>query len=150
MPVQNRYSVERASTPEAIEDALQIRFDVFIKEQGVSPSVESDEYDAIDPHWLVRDENGFPIATARMTDKGEGLGKVERVAVLDTYRKQGIGRLLMAQIETDARSNGFTRLLVHVQTHCQGFYEKLGYQVTDAEIFHEDDIPHIKMGKSLI
>jgi predicted GNAT family N-acyltransferase len=150
MPVQNRYTVEPVLTDDDKEEALAIRFEVFVKEQGVSPDIESDEYDAISPHWLVRDENGAPIATARMTDKGMGLGKIERVAVVDTHRSQGIGKLLIEAIEQDAKTKGFTRLLIHAQTHCQGFYTKLGYDVSDPEEFDEDGIQHIRMEKPIL
>jgi len=149
VPTQQLFKVERALTPEAKEEALSIRFDVFIKEQCVSPDVESDEFDAVDPHWLVRTQEGVAIATARVTDKGDGVGKLERVAVLEEYRQHGIGRILVAQIENDAKTMGFTRMVLHGQTHCQGFYEKLGYRVVDPTVFDEDNIPHIKMEKAL-
>ncbi len=149
MPVVNQFTVEQVSTPEAREEALQIRFDVFIKEQRVGPDVESDEYDLIDPHWLVRNEAGAAIATARVTDKGNGLGKLERVAVCEDYRKQGVGRILIQAIERDALKMGFSQFIVHAQTHCIQFYEKLGYHVVDETVFLEDNIPHVLMGHAL-
>lgn len=149
MPVQHRYQIEEVSTPEQLEEALCIRFDVFIKEQGVSPETESDEYDAIDPHWLVRNEEGEAIATARVTDRGNGMGKLERVCVLDVYRDHGIGKLLLTRIEEDLRAKGFAGMEVHAQTHCQGFYEKQGFMVKMPEVFYEEEIPHIHMVKAL-
>lgn len=149
MPVRSHYQVERAVTPESVEEALQIRFDVFIKEQGIAPDRESDELDAVNSHWLVRDESGYPVATARMIDQGDGVGKIERIAVIKPCRNQGIGRMLLEQMERDAKTIGFERLLIHAQLYCQGFYEKLGYEVTDATLFFEEDIPHIKMEKPI-
>lgn len=149
MPVKDRFTVEPAVSPEDKEEALRIRFEVFVKEQGVSPDVEADEYDEIDPHWLVRDHHGEAIATARLTDKGQGTGKVERVAVMAEYRSQGIGKLLLQQIENYAHQNKFARLVIHSQTQCQGFYEKLGYRMPDPTVFNEDGIPHVRMEKLL-
>lgn len=149
MPVQNQYYVEQALTPETLEEAFQIRFEVFVKEQYIGPDTEGDELDLIDTHWLVRDETGFAIATARLTDRGEGMGKIERIAVLKPYRQQGAGCLLIETVERDAKIKGFSQLLVHVQTHCQAFFQKQGYLVTDPEIFEEDNIPHVRMEKTL-
>ncbi len=149
MSVINQFQVIRALSPEEKEDALTIRFEVFIKEQGVSPDVESDEYDAIDPHWLVLDDLGKPIATARLTDKSNGVGKLERVAILKEYRGMGIGRLIVDAIERDAKAMGFHRIVLHSQTHCQVFYEKSGYVLKDSTVFYEDDIPHVSMSKQL-
>ncbi len=143
------YQVEQASTEEDIQAALKIRFEVFVAEQGVSPEAEADEYDAIDPHWLVKDEHGIPIATARITNKGNGLGKVERVAVLRPYRSQGIGRILLQQIEADAKHMGYQKLMLHGQVQGRGFYEKLGYDAPSETLFEEEGIQHILMEKAL-
>lgn len=149
MPTTCNYTVEKALTPEAREEALQIRFDVFIKEQGVAPDIESDELDAVDCHWLVRDAQGGAIATGRLTDKGNGTGKVERVAVYEAYRGKGVGRLLLEQMETEAKVLGFQRLTIHSQEYCLAFYQKQGFQVIDPTVFYEADLPHIALEKSI-
>lgn len=149
MPATCHYTVEKALTPEAREEALQIRFDVFIKEQGVAPDIESDEFDALDCHWLVRDAQGVAIATGRLTDKGNGQGKVERVAVYEAHRGKGIGRLLLDQIESDAKGLGFHHLTIHSQEYCLAFYQKQGFQVIDPTVFYEADLPHVALEKNL-
>lgn len=147
MTVRQRFRVEEALTPDEMEEALQIRFDVFVKEQGVSPAVEADEFDEVCLHFLVRDDEDEPVGTARLNNKGNGIAKIERVAVIDTHRGRGIGRILIQHLEDQARMMGFRLVVMHSQTHCKGFYEKLGYLLADTEEFDEDGIPHVRMEK---
>ena len=55
-----------------------------------------------------------------------------RVAVLPQYRLQGIGRKLIALVETQARSLGFARVRLAVRvvlTDNRAWYERLGYRL---------------------
>jgi predicted GNAT family N-acyltransferase len=64
-------------------------------------------------------------------------------------RGLGLGRKLVEALEKDALKLGISFIDCHSQVDKRFFYEKLGYQVTDDNIFVEDGIDHIKMGKSL-
>ncbi len=143
------YHIQQAITAEEKAQALQIRFKVFVEEQQVSPEAEADDLDAVAHHWVVRNDRGDMVATARLTDLGDGVGQVGRVAVLKSERGRGIGKILMEQIEQDARQMGFNRLILHGQVQCQTFYEKLGYDVTDPIAFMEENILHVHMAKGL-
>lgn len=149
MPTTCPYTIEKVQTEDAREEALQIRFDVFIKEQGVSPEIEADAQDDDATHWLVRNTEGAAIATARVIDKGDGLAKIGRLAVAEAYRGQGIGRLLVQHIEADVKAQGFRHLRIHSEEYCVAFYQKQGFQVLAPEIFLVADIPHVALIKAL-
>lgn len=80
---QPRFSVSVATTSEEIEDALQLRWRVFVEEQGASPDpdtpdgLESDRFDAHCHHLVVRDlEADVAVGTYRvlMADQAKLLG----------------------------------------------------------------------------
>jgi predicted GNAT family N-acyltransferase len=137
---------------------MQIRFQVFVEEQGVSLEEEVDAFEDQSQHWLVRNGFGQAIATMRFREKTDvpgsygikgRVGKMERVAVLPDYRGAGIGRQLMIHVADAAKKQGFDYVYLHGQVQSQGFYEKLGYVVIDKEPFDEAGILHVKMMKML-
>lgn len=77
--------------------------------------------------------------------------RVRTVFVAVDMHGRGIGRTLMAEIETHARENGVSRLYLHAGLSAQGFYERLGYDVIQ-RVERELEgipIPDIKMEKVL-
>ena len=129
-----------------LEIAFDIRIKVFVKEQGVPLEDEIDEHENSAKHVLVY-YNDTPVGTGRLRVT-EGTAKLERICVLDSYRKYGLGKLIIEELEQIALKEGLTKSKLHGQTHAQNFYEKLGYKKASSE-FMEDGIPHILMTKNL-
>lgn len=129
------------------EDALAVRHEVFVEEQGVDEDLEVDEHEDDAVHFVAYDD-GQPVGAARLRELADGVGKVERVAVLNARRDEGIGRRLMAKLEDRAADLDFATLKLHSQTHAAGFYDRLGYD-RQGEEFEEAGIPHVEMRKSL-
>ncbi|MFC4544023.1 GNAT family N-acetyltransferase [Halosolutus amylolyticus] len=128
-------------------DAFDVRQTVFVEEQGVDEAIEYDEHEDEAVHFVAYDD-GQPIGAARLREPNPGLGKVERVAVLESRREEGIGRELMAAVEDAARDRDLTELKLHSQTRAAAFYRRLGYERRGEE-FEEAGIPHVEMRKSL-
>ncbi|MFJ8066282.1 GNAT family N-acetyltransferase [Psychrobacillus sp. NPDC096426] len=132
-----------------LQKAFHIRKEVFVKEQGVPVDAEFDEFDTLDgqcEHILVNYEEQ-PVGTGRLR-LVDGLGKLERICILEPYRKFGLGKVIVNALEEIAIGKGLSKVKLHGQTHAEGFYEKLGYQ-TSSDVFIEDGIPHIIMMKTL-
>ncbi|HZP83670.1 MAG TPA: GNAT family N-acetyltransferase [Chthonomonadaceae bacterium] len=148
------YQAALVTTPEEREAVFALRRVVFVEEQAVPAEEELDVFDLTATHFLVRDTRlppGDPsgiVATARLVDKGEGVGKVGRVAVLREHRGRGVGLLLMRLVEETARARGFTRLVLDAQLYAIPFYERLGY-TAEGSIFLDANIEHRFMYKSL-
>lgn len=121
------------------KDAKLIREQVFIQEQGIAPEDEWDDLDATVLHFIVYDCER-PIATARLLPQHS----VGRVAVLLSYRKQGVGKILMQHIIDYARQQNLSYLKLSAQTYVTAFYEALGF-VVQGEEYLDCGIPHIDM-----
>jgi predicted GNAT family N-acyltransferase len=131
-----------------VEEAHAVRRTVFIEEQDVSEAEEMDGRDDDADHVVVVDESADrPVATARLRVV-DGHGKAERVAVLQAYRGEGLGKRVMAVLESMARRKGIEEMHLNAQTHVEGFYADLGYE-TVSDVFYEADIPHVEMRKAL-
>jgi len=131
-----------------LEDAFAIRKKVFVEEQHCPIEDEFDSFDDLTAdctHVLVY-YNEKPVGTGRVR-RVEEKAKLERICLLEEYRKHGLGKDIIAMLEDRARKLGCEHAILHGQTHAEGFYKKLGY-VTTSDVFEEDGIPHIKMEKS--
>jgi len=139
--------VSRITAEADFEAALALRREVFIEEQDVPEALEIDGRDEEATHFLAR-ADGDPVGTARLRDYGEGVAKVERVAVRESHRGEGWGERIMSAVETYARDAGFDRVRLAAQVPVVGFYERLGYEVVSEE-FMDAGIPHRSMEKPL-
>jgi predicted GNAT family N-acyltransferase len=129
--------------------AMRIRFTVFVDEQNVPPELEPDEYDTDALHLLAVDSaSGEAIGTARIVDKGNGIAKIGRVAILKAWRGQGMGDLLMRATLDAVRASGHTTAMLDAQTYVIPFYEKLGF-VAEGPVFDDAGIPHRRMSRPL-
>ncbi len=142
-------NARRISNDEDLWAAFQIRKEVFVKEQGVPLEDEFDQFDKLNgpcEHILVHDKDQ-PVGTGRIRFV-DGIGKLERICVLEPYRKFGLGKIIIQALEEIAEERGVSQVKLHGQTQAEGFYLKLGYR-TSSDVFMEDGIPHIIMRKDL-
>ncbi|WP_157533047.1 GNAT family N-acetyltransferase, partial [Haloferax profundi] len=89
--------VRVVTTEDERADAFAVRKAVFVDEQGVDEEIEWDEYDEpeSDAVHFVGYRDGEAVGAARLREYEPGVGKVERVAVLESVRGEGWGRRLM-------------------------------------------------------
>lgn len=125
------------------KDAFAIRHAVFCNEQFVDPALEFDGLDDACRQYLAQ-FNEVATGTARMRDAGNGVIKIERVAVLASNRGKGIGKALMVRTIEDARDAGATTIAIHAQCHAETFYLALGFRRI-GDVFYEANIPHVLM-----
>jgi predicted GNAT family N-acyltransferase len=143
----SEFEVDTGTWEEFEDAATAVRTAVFVDEQGVSEEAELDGNDSDAVQFLARDGD-YPVGTARLRFPEPTVGKVERVAVREPYRGDGVGSELMRAVEAAAREDGATELTLHAQTHVEAFYRQLGYETVSGE-FEEAGIPHVEMRKRL-
>ncbi|KAA9302151.1 MULTISPECIES: GNAT family N-acetyltransferase [Aerococcus] len=129
------------------QDALKIRQQVFIEEQGIDPELEIDDLEEGASH-LVAYQDGLPLACARLLPLSQEEVKIQRVAVLSEKRERGIGRALMAECRRYSQEMGFKHLILHAQAGRERFYQLCGYQA-EGDYFEEAGIPHLQMRLNL-
>lgn len=130
------------------EDALSIRYEVFVNEQNVPKDMEIDEFEDKSHHVVLYEEEQ-PVGTARIYHLGDGVYKIQRVAVLKEHRKKGIGAKLMNECELQINKQHGTKITLGAQLQALSFYEGLGYTAEGPE-FMDAGIPHREMMKKLV
>lgn len=134
------YVVQETSWQLAQAELAQVRQQVFIIEQHVPAALEWDGLDAAAIHLLARDQDQNAIGCARILAGGS----IGRMAVLENWRKQGVGRVLLQTAIASCRSRGWLHISLAAQTHAIGFYARAGFVVCSEE-YLDAGIPHRDM-----
>ena len=129
-----------ADSPDDLLKAVAVRAIVFMDEQHISYAEEMDGLDA-DALQILGELAGEPVATARIRFLGD-TAKLERLAIRQAWRGQGLGDRLLEFMLATARARGFRKFKLHGQARLRAFYEKHGFRVTGAP-FLEANIPHL-------
>jgi predicted GNAT family N-acyltransferase len=124
--------------------ARDIRWKVFVEEQGIPAEEDIDELDATADQFLAV-VDGTAVGTARLVMKGD-TGILGRMAVLKEARGTGLGVALIEAVERQAAQLGVAWVELHAQSYARGFYERLGY-VSFGDEYEEVGITHISMRK---
>ncbi len=128
---------------QAISEALIIRMQVFVQEQGVPEELELDEFDSSADHALAYIQNQC-VGTARLILRSDGRAQIGRMAVLREFRQKGVGRQLLRALILLGKSRGIVEFELHAQVSTISFYEKLGF-IPHGEVYDEAGIPHRNM-----
>ena len=124
-------------------DAYSIRKHVFVEEQGVPEEMELDEFDLNALHALAYSDSEC-IGTARLVTLHGNLGRIGRMAVLPSYRGQGVGRKLLESLLQASQSQDLKQLELHAQVAVIPFYEQFGF-IAQGDVYEEAGIEHRDM-----
>jgi amino-acid N-acetyltransferase len=80
--------------------------------------------------WVI--ETGVTLRGAIALEPFASEGILRSLAVTPDARSHGLGHRLVAQLESDARNDGFRKLVLLTRT-AEKFFEKLGYQIVNRD-----------------
>ncbi|MDR0298585.1 MAG: GNAT family N-acetyltransferase [Streptococcaceae bacterium] len=141
----------RDTMSETYLDALKIRNEVFVKEQGISYSleVESPLDEAMSIHFVLYNDANKACGTCRLLPKENSTSAIlQRMAVLSEERGKSYASLLLDEAIQFASSHHIPEITLHAQISAKGFYDKTGFEPS-GEIFEEAGIQHITMHKTV-
>lgn len=137
-------SVRKLQSDDAgLKTAFSIRRAVFVDEQHCPPEVEYQD-DDVSTHFLATC-NGTPCGAARWRRTENGI-KLERFAVLPSFRNKGVGAQLVKAVLADVPP-GTKHIYLYAQLAAVNFYETLGFRPV-GEQFEQTGIMHQQMNFS--
>ena len=87
------------------------------------------------PNWLIAEVDGHVVGIGSLLAMSPMLVEVRSLAVLASYRRYGIGALLVHGLMERARERGIPTIFA--LTRAVSFFERLGFVVTDRDRFPE-------------
>jgi predicted GNAT family N-acyltransferase len=122
----------------------ELRRRVFVEEQGIPDNLVFGGDPGDDDNLIVVLDGQSVIATARIVFSSHDTAKIERMAVLEAFRNQGIGRKMITFIISEIKNRGFSKVYLHAQYTAVDFYKNCGFHNV-GNPFTEAGIKHIKM-----
>jgi len=130
-----------------LQEAFEVRRQVFVREQGISENLVFDEHDREALHMVVKDGERV-IGSARVQFLADNQAKLERMAILRRYRRKGIGKEMLLFLDAVWKDKKVQQVIIHAQLEVVPFYKLCGFDKFGLP-FREAGIKHIKMCKQV-
>jgi predicted GNAT family N-acyltransferase len=141
--------VKKIENQQELDEAFEIRREVFIVAQDCPEEEEFDDFDEEATHFIAY-VKGEPAGTCRFRTTSKGV-KLERFAVLEKFRGEGIGKRLvqtvLGYLDKEDLEEG-TLIYLHSQVAAMGLYTRFGFEKV-GEMFDEVGIDHYEMQKKV-
>lgn len=129
-------------TKKELNEVFKIREIVFVEGQNCPWECEMDGLDDKAKHVIVKFE-GKTIGCARIRFL-ENKAKLERIALLESYRRRGFGKKIMDYLIKYCKRKRVEEIFLHSQLYVEDFYRKFAFK-SRGKIFLEAGIKHIEM-----
>jgi N-acetylglutamate synthase-like GNAT family acetyltransferase len=125
-----------------------LRFNVLREpwNQPLGSEVLADEDQAI---HAIAVENGEVLGVARMHESSPNQGQVRCVAIATAAQGKGIGKAIMAYLEDQAKTKGWTEIVLEARENAVPFYKRIGYTINAESYLLFGEIQHYRMSKTL-
>ena len=147
-PGLNRFRYKLVENEREFQGAIEVRYTVFVHEQGVHEAIEADGADHEAVHTVVLADRDV-IGTARVRFLSPSEAKIERMAVLKPYRGQGIGHGILAFLSGELEKRHIKRIVLHAQYPTIMFYKSCGFH-PHGRPFLEAGMKHLAMERQLL
>jgi len=140
--------LKEPTTSEDFEKYFELRWRILRAPWKQPKGSEQDDEEGRSHHIMAM-ENDLLIGVARLQFPEQNIAQLRYMAIDRRYQNKGIGREIVAYMEDIARKNNAEQLILHARNNALGFYEKLGYKITEKSYLLFNSIQHYKMRKEL-
>ena len=125
-----------AVRPAAIGDVPEIHhlLEIYAQQGNLLPRTMGELYRHLRDFFVI-EIDGHVAACGALEIFTEALGEVRSLVVIDDYKGQGLGRLLVERVIDEARAIGLKRLMA--LTYVPVFFHKLGFQTVSKDTLPE-------------
>jgi N-acetylglutamate synthase-like GNAT family acetyltransferase len=142
------YTVKLAASPAEIRRIVQLRYKILRQPWDQPITTASDELEERSVNAYIED-NGNVIACGRLQENNNKIGQIRYMAVDDKYQGLGIGKLMVFELENQARKMGLHSIELQARENAVKFYESCGYTVKEKSFLLWGIIQHYLMYKIL-
>jgi N-acetylglutamate synthase-like GNAT family acetyltransferase len=142
------YKVQIADNQNAINQIINLRYYILRKpwNQPKETATDGMEDKAINAFIKVNEK---VVACGRLQDNEGGIGQIRYMAVDDNYQGKGLGKLIVAKLEEEAKRIHLTTIELQARENALEFYKSQGYIVKETTFKLWDIIQHYLMTKDI-
>jgi ribosomal protein S18 acetylase RimI-like enzyme len=120
----------RPHTPQQWQQYYQLRWQVLRAPWQQPEGSERDALEQKSEHVMVISDTGEPLGVGRVHFNDKEEAQIRYMAVAPQAQGQGVGRMLLTELETIARQHGARMVVMDARENAVGFYAYHGYQVS--------------------
>jgi N-acetylglutamate synthase-like GNAT family acetyltransferase len=132
----------------AWQECVQLRLEVLRRPLGLTFAPEALAAESADLH-LAAYQGEALLGCLVLSRVDAETVRMRQVAIHPDRQRGGLGTLLVAESEVQARRLGYRTMTLHARQTAVAYYERLGYRAV-GEPFVEVTIPHRTMEKRLV
>ena len=140
--------VKEALTAADLKKIFDLRYNILRQPWNQPYESASDEQEASSVNAFV-ERDGKAIACGRLQHLDQKTGQVRYMAVDVRYRGEGLGRLILAFLESRATELGMKKIVLQARENALEFYQRNGYHNVEKSFLLWGKIQHYLMEKSL-
>ena len=142
------YKVQIADNQKIINQIIDLRYVVLRKPWNKPMETATDDLELSSINAYIEQDKEV-IACGRLQDNGNGLGQIRYMAVNPNYQGKGLGKLIVAKLEEEAKRIGLKTIELQARENALEFYKSQGYIVKETSFKLWDIIQHYLMTKEL-
>ena len=139
--------IKQPKTDAEFERYFDLRWRILRAPWSEPEGSEKDELEDRCFHVMAHDDHNELLGIGRLQFNSKTEAQIRYMAVKPEYEGKGIGKLIAGSLEQHARKHGITTIILHAREPALGFYEKLGYEVTEKSYVLFNCIQHYRMHK---
>ena len=129
---------------EELQNVNEVKRQVFVIEQGIDEELVFESAKDSDEINIVAKNKDIVIGTARVVFPTNDTAKIERMAVIKSFRGRGIGKGIISFLEGELKKRKIKNVILHAQYQVVNFYKTCGFRESGLP-FEEAGIKHVKM-----
>ncbi len=142
------FVVRTPQTEEEMKKYYQLRYETLRRPWGQPPGSEQDPSDANAIHaFVLHGDRVTAVSRLHFNDPAEG--QIRYMGVDESYRRRGLGALLLDYLEDIARKRGARRMILHARETAIPFYLSCGYSIHEKSYLLFGEIQHYSMVRDL-
>jgi N-acetylglutamate synthase-like GNAT family acetyltransferase len=142
------YKVQIANCQNTINQIIDLRYAVLRQPWNKPKDTATDDLETSSINAYIEQDEEV-IACGRLQDNGSGLGQIRYMAVHPNYQGKGLGKLIVAKLEEEAKAIGLISIELQARENALEFYKSQGYEVKETSFKLWDIIQHYLMTKEL-
>ncbi|MGJ8681575.1 YiiD C-terminal domain-containing protein [Paraglaciecola sp.] len=131
-------------------DYFDFRWKMLRKPWKAPQGSEKDEYEQVSQHRMIRDSLGYVVAVGRVHMNSAEEAQVRHIAVAKDYQGKGLAKMLLASLESVARSEGAVRMVTNSTELSIPFFKSTGFECDSATPNELDKQHRQQMVKKLL
>jgi len=141
--------VEVCADDLTFEKILDLRYEVLRKPWQQSRASATDEHEGRSVNAFIKNNQGEIVACGRLQENDARTGQVRYMAVKETERGKGLGKLILEFLEKTGREKGLRVIQLQARQNAVDFYLRMNYENKGPSFILWNIIPHFLMEKHL-